>query len=84
MASNTDRDIGYRMYLKGTTLGERNFEPSGTVQYVSNHPHLNFGTGVYEPGQALPFDGAGGTVYAPTSINTLRMYFERGWIIPAS
>jgi hypothetical protein len=54
VATNTDRNIGIRRFIRGTINAYRNFEPGGTVQYVSNKSRLLINGVAYQPGDALP------------------------------
>ena len=54
MATNTKANIGIRRYIHGSISGYRNFEPGGTVQYVSNKSRLTISGIKYQPGDALP------------------------------
>jgi hypothetical protein len=51
--TNTRANIGIRRFIRGLN-DYRNFEPGGTVQYVSNKSRLTINGIVYQPGTALP------------------------------
>lgn len=78
----TQSDHGIRQTF--VTLGERNFEPSGT-EYVCNYSNggkgMWFQGTVYHVGDTLPWD-VGGVSYSVSAVSLLRKYWEQGWIKP--
>ena len=53
--THTQANIGIRRMIRTlATPAYRNFEPGGTVQYVSNKSRLTINGTVYQPGDALP------------------------------
>lgn len=63
------------------TLGMRNFENSGTVQYKSNRSKLDFLGTQYDVGVTLPFD-VGGVSYSATALAALQLFWDQDWIRP--
>lgn len=80
MATNTARNIGIRRNF--ATIGDRNFENSGTVQYKSLRENLNFLGTLYDIGQNLTFD-VGGTSYSAAALEDLELFWNHGMIEPA-
>lgn len=76
---NTQINVGIRRNF--STLGDRNFEPDGTVQYASNREPLEFLGTSYHVGISLPFD-VGGVSYSAAAIRDLQRYWDQGWITP--
>lgn len=79
MATNTATNVGIR--LNCGTLGDRNFENSGTVQYKSNRSKLEFQGTLYDAGSTLPFDVAG-TSYSAAALKDLELFWNQGFILP--
>ena len=79
MATETSINVGLRKNF--ATFGDRNFEDSSTVQYVSNRSLLNFLGTNYDVGSTLPFN-VGGTHYSAAAIEILRHFWNQGWIKP--
>jgi hypothetical protein len=86
--SYTSIGIGIRRNF--ATLGDRNFEPDQTVpvQYISNKDSLEFMSvgaviSKYNVGVNLPFD-VGGVSYSAQAVHILRLYWNQGWITPAT
>jgi hypothetical protein len=52
--TNTQINVGHRRFIYGSVNAYRNFEPGGTVQYVSNKSRLTINGIIYQPGDALP------------------------------
>lgn len=77
--TNTQANIGLRRSVG--TLGERNFENSGTVQYKATRHTLTFLDVGYNGGDALPFD-VGGTSYSAAALAQLELFWNQGWIEP--
>lgn len=67
------------------TLGDRNFEPDQTtpVQYICGKEGLEFLGTTYHVGNNLPFDVAS-TSYSATAVQLLQLYWNQGWITPAT
>ena len=74
--TNTQANIGIRRFIYGTVNDYRNFEPGGTVQYVSNKLRLTINGIKYQPGGALPLG------CLPDA--QLEVLFNAGQINPAS
>lgn len=83
--ANPQTAIGVGIRRNFASLGDRNFEPDqgSPVQYVSNQENLEFLGTVYQPGSNLPFD-VGGVSYSPTAVGLLQLYWNQGWITPAT
>ncbi len=81
MATNTQINVGLR---KNFSVGDRNFEDSGTVQYKALREKLEFLGTLYSTGDNLPMDGPGGTSYTASTIALLKRYWEAEWIQPAA
>ncbi len=92
MATNTELNVGIRQNF--ATLGDRNFEPGQTspVQYKCLKDGLDFiavsnGALVkYSVGDTLPFDEGGppATHYSATAVARLELYWNAGFIYPAT
>jgi hypothetical protein len=87
--ANPATNIGIGIRRNFVTLGDRNFEPDGTVQYKSNKDGLEFMSvgntlSLYNTGTTLPFDGGASphTTYSTTAIHYLRLYWNQGWVNP--
>lgn len=82
MATNTAEGIGIRRNF--ATLGQRNFEPSGLVQYSSKRNNLWWVDGnQYQPGTTLPYD-VGGVSYSKKALALLQFYWDQAFIAPLS
>lgn len=83
--SNANTKIGIGIRRNFATLGDRNFEPDQTtpVQYVCNHEGLEFLGVRYHVGDNLPFDVTS-TSYSPTAVQLLELYWNAGFINPAT
>ncbi len=80
MATETLINVGTRR--ERGTLGLRNFEDSGTVQYKSRLTGLWFVNGLtYNIGVTIPFD-VGGTHYSVEAIELLRLYWDQDYLDP--
>ncbi len=79
MATNTLVNVGIRRNF--ATFGWRNFETSGTVQYVAEREGLDFNGTSYQFGDTLPFDVAA-TSYSASAMAQLQLYWNNGWISP--
>ncbi len=86
--ANTNHDVGIRINFP--TLGDRNFEDDQAtpVQYKSNFAGLEFmstGSTVsrYAVGDNLPFD-VGGVSYSKAALAVLQLYWNFGFIQPAT
>ena len=79
MAACTLWDFGIRQNF--VTLGDRNFETSGTVQYKSGVENLYFNGSNYNIGQLLPFD-VGGVSYSPDAVSLLNFYWNQNFLLP--
>jgi hypothetical protein len=79
MALNTAVNIGIRRNF--ASFGDRNFENSGTVQYVSGRENLEFLGTLYDTGVTLPFD-VGGVSYSAAALRDLELYWNAGLISP--
>ncbi len=79
MATNTASNIGIRINFP--TFGDRNFENSGSVQYVANREPLEFLGTSYHAGDTLTFDVAG-TSYSKAALQALEQAWDQGWIKP--
>jgi len=80
MATETLINVGIRRNF--VTLGDRNFEDGGTVQYAANYQPLSFNGTLYNVGDNLPFDANGNTTYSTAAIGQLRQFWDAGWITP--
>lgn len=80
MATETLVNVGLRKHF--TTLGDRNFEDAGTVQYKAGRQPLEFLGTSYDVGDLLPFDS--GSSYSTGTIALLLRYWEQEWITPAT
>ena len=77
--TNTAANIGIRRNFG--TLGDRNFENSGTVQYkATREPTVFLGT-TYHKGDSLTFDVTG-TSYSKLALHQLAQLWNDGWIEP--
>jgi hypothetical protein len=76
MATNTSLNVGVRRFVYGAINDFRNFEPGGTVQYVSNRSRLTINGTQYQPGDLLPLG------CLPDA--QLEVLFNQGDINPAS
>ena len=83
--ANPQTLLGVGIRRNFATLGDRNFEPDQTtpVQYISNQEHLEFLGTIYEPGSNLPFD-VGGVSYSARAVGLLQLYWNQGWVKPAT
>lgn len=79
MATNTQIGIGTRKNF--STLGDRNFETDGTVQYASRRENLEFLGTEYDTGATLPFD-VGGTSYSAAALEVLQRFWDQEWLTP--
>jgi len=79
MATNTEKNIGYRRDIG--TLGPRNFENTGTVQYKVVRSKLDFLNDEYYFDDVLPFDNEDDT-YSLAAIAQLQLYWDQGWLAP--
>lgn len=77
--TDTQANIGLRKNF--VTLGERNFERSGTVQYKARREPLNFLGTTYHTGDLLPFN-VGGVSYSKTAMAQLQLFWEQEFITP--
>lgn len=79
MALNSLTNVGIRRECG--TLGMRNFEDSGTVEYKAlREPTIFLGTS-YNSGDTLPFD-VGGTSYSLDALAELQQLWNDGNILP--
>lgn len=81
MSTQTQYDIGIRRNF--VTLGDRNFDPSGTVLYKAGVNNLYFNGSYYSIGQNLPFD-VGGVSYSKSAVEQLRFYWDQAYITPTA
>lgn len=80
MATNTSTNVGIRRNF--VTVGDANFENSGTVQYYCAREPLMFLGTAYHVDDALTFD-VGGTSYSKAALQQLELFWNNGWIRPA-
>ena len=80
----TETLIGNGIRQNFLTLGDRNFEDSGTVQYACRKEGMQFNAVNYHVGDHLPFDASGNTVYSRSAIEQLRFAWNQGWCVPLS
>lgn len=74
-------NVGIRQNF--STLGDRNFEDAGTVQYNARRDGLDFLGTKYNTGDALPFD-VNNTSYSAAALQVLQLFWNQGWLTPAS
>jgi len=80
MATNTSMNIGHRK--NWASLGDRNFESSGTVLYVAVREPTRFLGALYHKGESLTFD-VGGASYSKQALHELRLLWNNDAIKPA-
>ena len=83
MPTNVNTALGIGTRKNFASLGDRNFEPAGDVQYASRHEGLEFLGTVYHAGDSLPFD-VGGTHYSAAALKDLALYWDQEWLTPLS